>query len=156
ELRHVVRPGRADRLLLHPGDDVERLRGPVDDGRAGDAENRVDVGDLDVLEGDGRDAVRRVDEAVLPEDAVVPRARGRVVGVEGVDAVVLRGHEQDVVDLSAYAQVADHQRLGIDLAVDRVAEEPAEARRVDVLRRQRRLVQIGPGPGRIVVVREDV
>ena len=112
---------------------------------------------LDVLGGDGRDAVRRVDEAVLPEHAVVPRARGRVVGVEGVDAVVLGGHEQDVVDLAvAHAHLADLQGLGIDLAVDRVAEELPEARRVDVLRRQRRLVQVGAGPGSVVVIREDV
>src|SRR5258707_12280540 len=107
ELRDVVRPARADWLLLHPGDDVKRVRGPVDDWRAGDAEDRIDVGDLDVLEGDGRDALRRVDETVLPEHAVVPRARGRVVGVEGLDAVVLGGHEHALVTLSvAHPQLA--------------------------------------------------
>ena len=100
ELLHVVRPARVGRLLLHLADDVDRLRGPVDDGRGRDAVRRPDAVVLYVLGGDGRDAVRRVDEAGLPEDAVVPRARGRVVGVEGVDAVVLRGHDQDVVDLA--------------------------------------------------------
>ena len=87
----------------------------------------------------------------------MPRARGRVVGVEGIDAVVLGGHDQDVVDRAvAHGHLADLQGLGIDLAVDRVMEEPPEARRVDVLRRQRRLVQVGAGYGIVVVIREDV
>ena len=136
EFLHVVRTARVVRLLLLLADDVDRLRSQVDDGRCRDAVRRPDAVVLDVLGGDGRDALRRVDEAVLPEDAVVLRARGRVVGVEGVDAVVLRGHDQDVVDLAVvHAHLADHQGLGIDVAVDLVAKELSEARRVHVLRR---------------------
>src|SRR5205085_8669305 len=56
----------------------------------------------------------------------------------------------------AHAHLADLQVLGIDDTVDLVAEELPEARRVDVLRRQHRLVQVGPGPGIVVVIREDV
>jgi hypothetical protein len=88
-----------------------------------------------------------------------PLCRGPALGLfaSRVDVVVLRGHEQDVVDRAvAHAHVADLQGLGIDEAVDLVAEELPEARRVDVLRRQRGLVQVGAGPGNVVVISENI
>ena len=101
---------------------------------------------------DGRDAGRRVDEAVVPE-------RGAAVGVEGVNAVVLRG-DVDHVDrrrLAGDGDARDGQRLGVDVAVDRVGVELAEGGRVDVGRRQRRLggVHTRQG-GDAIVVRQHV
>ena len=61
-----------------------------------------------------------------------------------------------LLGVAGSAQLAHLQGLGIEKAVDGVAEELPEVRRVDVLRRQRRLVQVGPGPGGVVVVREDI
>src|SRR5262249_10460484 len=81
ELVHVVGHAAADFLRL--GDEVHRV--PVDDRRAGDAVLREDVA-AGVRRGDGRDALRRVNEAAVPEDG----AGGRIGGtgdVDGVDAV---------------------------------------------------------------------
>ena len=138
-----------DRLGL--GGDVERAGGRVDNGRAGDA----DLGGQVTLPGlsrrDGGDALRRVDEAIVPE-----RGAG-FVGVEGVDTVVLGGDEDDVVNSLARDRHASHvEGLGVDRAVDRVGELHAEVRRVDVRRVQDRLIEVLAGPRVIVVISEDV
>ena len=77
-----------------------------------------------------RDAVRRVGEAVDPERRGVGALIA--VGIEGVDRVVLGGHEDDVVRDAVDRQVRHVQRLGVDVAVDRLREELAEVRGIDV------------------------
>ena len=52
-------------------------------------------------------------------------AAGRV-GVEGVDAVVLGGREDNVVRPPADGEVRQVQRLRVDLPVDRVGDPLAE------------------------------
>ncbi len=82
----------------------------------------------------------------------------RVVGVEGIDRVVLGGDNHDVVwpgTGAGHAQAADVERLGIDLAVYRVAGDLAEGRGVHVGGCQGRLIEVGAGAELVVVVGED-
>ena len=74
---------------------------------------------------DGRAGQRRftgLEQRDLPERS----AGAVVVGVEGVDAVVLSGDEEDVVFGAVDGEVGNQQRLAIGIAVDLVGEELAE------------------------------
>src|SRR5262249_16875203 len=134
---HVV--GGAADDLLGLDHDVHRVGAAVDDRRPGDADLGHDVAGDNVGLGDRGDAVGRVDETALPE-------RAAAVAVEGVDAVVLRGREDDVVRaLAGDGQVGHVQRLRVGVAVDRVVEQVAEVGRVDVGGGQDRLVRVRPG-----------
>src|SRR5262249_9063559 len=125
---------------------------------AGDADLGHDVRGDDVLGGgDGGDPGRRVNETALPEQAVVGRAAGPGVGVEGVDAVVLGGGEDDVERaLAGDGEVGLVERLGVDVAVRRITEQLAEVGRVDVGGRQHRLLRVGPGDQPVVVGAEHI
>src|SRR5262249_38960832 len=98
---HVV--GGAGDDLLGLDHDVHRVGGAVDDRRPGDADLGHDVAGNDVGLGDRGDPVGRVDEGALPELAAA-------VAVEGVDAVVLGGREDDVVRAAVDGQVGHVQR----------------------------------------------
>src|SRR5262249_46543313 len=142
ELLHVV--GGAADDLLGLDHDVHGVGRAVNDRRPGDADLGHDVAGNDVRLGDRGDAVGRVDETALPE---LPAA----VAVEGVDAVVLGGGEDDVVRAAADRQVGHVQGLGVGVAVDGVVEEVAEVGRVDVGGRQDRLLRVGPGQQAVVM-----
>src|SRR5712692_8061255 len=72
---------------------------------------------------------------------------------EGIDAVVLGCRVDDVVRGSVrQGQVRDVQRLGVELAVHVTGKQLAELIGVDIVRRQRRLVQIPPRAGVVVVL----
>jgi hypothetical protein len=109
----VSRRGAGD--LFGLGDDVEGIGGRVDDRCAGDADFWCDVGCADVAVRDGCDTLGGVDERVFPEVAL----RGVIpFGVEGVNAVMLGGDEEDVVrPLAGDRDARLEQRLGVDVAV---------------------------------------
>jgi len=67
----------------------------------------------------------------------VPDGRGgcRIVGVEGVDAVVDGGDDDEVVGASVDLHAGGEQRLGVELVVERALEDHAELRFVDRLQR---------------------
>src|SRR5262249_1165011 len=136
EALHVV--GNAVDHLLGLDHDVHRVGRAVDDRRPGDADLGHDVPGNDVGLGDRGDPAGRVDETALPELAAA-------VSVEGVDAVVLRGREHDVVCAARDGQVGHVKRLGVGVAVDRVVEQPAEVGRVDAGGGQERLLRVAPG-----------
>ena len=126
----------------------------VDDRCAADPDvaGEVQVGAAglaDVGAGHGHDAGRGVRVVDAPE-----RSGGRrIVGVEGVDAVVVRRDVDDVADADARnVDALDVQRLPVDLVVDGALEELAELADVDVGRREHHLGQIGSGPCRVVVL----
>ena len=51
-----------------------------------------------------------------------------IVGIKSVHAVMFGGHKDDVVDSVARDGDARHiQRLGVNLAVHRVGEQPSES-----------------------------
>ena len=105
------------------GDHIKRPGNGIDDGSAGDSDFRIDIsvaaGNERVGAG-GRDgyfaggaAVGGVDEVGVPElDA------GSAVGVEGVDAVVLGGDEDDVLLDRGDGEIGDPEWLRIDDAID--------------------------------------
>ena len=144
-------------VLLRAGDEVDRLRGGVDDRRAADADAPREVhvgatGLTDVGAGDRNDAGGGIRVVHEPE-----RNRGRGVGgIERVDAVVVRGDKDDVAKAETRdVEPVDIQGLTVDLVVYRALEELAELADVDVGRRERRLGEVGAGSGDVVVLGGD-
>src|SRR5436309_6656275 len=129
--------------------DVERAGGGIDHGRSGDSDYRVDVaGFTGIGRRNGRDTCS--EEALLP----VLDARARI-RVEGIDAVVHGGHENDVVRAPLYRGVRDIERLGIDLAVHGAREQLPE-RRISHLRGcQNKLPAVLSGPLCVVALSEN-
>src|SRR5262249_20344220 len=144
--------------LLGLGGDVEGVGGVVDDRGAGDADLGHDVVAADVAVGHGGDAVGGVDEAALPvHAAALAGAAGGPVGVEGVDAVVLRGGEDDVARAAAGdGQVGLVERLGVDVAVHGVAVQLAEVAGVDVGGGEHLLARVMAGEEIVVVPGQHV
>src|SRR5262249_30287912 len=128
--------------------DVHGVGAGVYDRRPGDADLGDDVAGNDIGLGDRGDPVGRVDEGALPELAAA-------VAVEGVDAVVLGGREDDGVRAAADGQVGHVQGLRVGVAVDGVVEEVAEISRVDVGGRKDRLLRVGSGEQAVVMSAED-
>ena len=78
----------------------------------------------------------RIDEADGPEEASL-----RVVGVEGVDGVVLRRDKHHVMKAATgNVDVGQIQRLRIDLPVHRIRKQFSECGRIDGGRGQKRFV----------------
>src|SRR5262249_11384012 len=125
--------------LLGLGRGVERVGAGVDEHRVGDADLRGDVPGAGDAVGHDVDPRGRVDKAVVPE-----RGAGGV-GVKGVDAVVFRGDEHDVVQDAVDVDAGFDQRLAVDRPVHRVVEELAEGGGADGGRGQLGLVGVDPG-----------
>ena len=84
-----------------------------------------------------------------------PQHRARI-GVEGIDRIVFRGHENHVVRRTLNAQLRYIQRLGIDLAVHLQVAQQAEARCSHVRRRQSRFREILTAAAQIVLIGNHV
>src|SRR5581483_465160 len=111
--------------------EIDRARSWIDDRRAGDAHFRrqVMVSAIAVAEvvvgHDGGNA-----EVGVPEQSAVWSCVG--VGIEGIDAVVLGGHENRVDRaLAGNDQAGKIERLGIDMAIDGVSEKTAKVIAID-------------------------
>ena len=133
------------------GDDVKGEGGGVDDGCSGDADVGVDVTDVDVLVGDP--GLVGSEKGDSPEVAL----RGVVaVGVEGVDAVLLGGDEEDVVDgVVGEGEGGEVERLRVDVADDGKAEELAEGGDADVGGSEEGLLALDPNSRVGVLLRRD-
>jgi hypothetical protein len=129
------------------GDDVEGVAGAVDDGGADDAHVAVDVG---AVEG-GVVEVGGGAEVDVPDGSCAG-----VIGVEGVDAVVDGGDEDEVVGSAVDLDVGGEEGLGVELIVEGELVEEAEVGGVDVGGGEDGLVGIGAGAGVVVVLGEDV
>ncbi len=130
------------------GDDVEGVVGEADDGGADDAEAAVEVGAAEV----GVVEVGGGAEVDVPEGL----GGGGIVGVEGVDAVVDGGDEDEVVGSAVERDVGDDEGLRVDLVVDGELVEEAEGSDRDVGWGEEGLVGVGSGAGVVVVLGEDV
>jgi hypothetical protein len=152
-MQPLVIGGSGPDALLGHGYQVEGVGGRVDDRSAGDADLRGDLVAANIRGQDDVDVGAGVDEARVPDGVGGTQA----VGVEGVDAIVLRGDEYEVMDALARNIDASHvQRLGIDLPVHRVGVQLAERGRGDVGRREGGLGQVLTRPRHVVVIRQDV
>src|ERR1700733_9040184 len=77
-------------------------------------------------------------------------------GVEGVDAVMFSGDEDDIVNpLAGDDHSGQVQRLPVDLAVHRISEERAELSGTDAGGSEQSFGQILSGACKIVVIGED-
>ena len=125
---------------------IENIRREIDHRCAGDPVLRIDVATIYIAAGDGRHTIR--EKAGLPERQ---RVRARIgIRIEGIHAVMFGCDIHDIVDNSVDCHVGDIERLGKDIAENRLREELAEIRGVDVRWRQDRLAAIHVGP--LVVV----
>jgi len=139
-------------------DEIHRVGGGIDYGRAGDSNDGSDVGGADVALRDGSGAaggaVRGSEHAGFPKS----RGVGATVGVcvKGVDGIVFGGDEDDVVHGTANGDVLHVERLGVDLAVDGLGEEAGEIGWGDGGGSELRFGSVGAGAGVVVVLRGDV
>ncbi len=156
ERMQAVRVGRrAARRFHRHGYHVQRRRSRVNDGGARDPDlgnNLITV--ESVLVRDRAHTGRGVEEADLPEGSGVGLS---IIGVEGVHAVVLGGHEDDVVHtFSRDLDSAQIERVGVDVTIHRIGKQLTDLRGVDVRRSELCFAQILPGARQIVVIGEDV
>ena len=69
---------------------------------------------------------------------------------------MLGGDEDDIMgSLASNSHVGQNERLGINVAIHRVAEYPAEAVHVDVREGEVRFVRVQAGASEVVVLHED-
>ena len=110
------------------------------------------AGLTDVGAGDRDDSGRGIRIVHEPE-----RHRRRGVGrIERVNAVVVRGDEDDIANAEARnVESVDIQGLAVNLVVHGAFEELAELADVDVRRREHGLGEVGTGPGDVVVLGGD-
>ena len=89
---HIVRIATDDFLGL--GDHVQRVARRINHRGAGDADLGSDIATLArIVGGNGGNAGGRIDEAYVPQ-----RIAAQSVGIEGIDAVMLRRHVDDIVE----------------------------------------------------------
>src|SRR5437763_7752029 len=69
-------------------------------------------------------------------EPVPQRCAALAIGVEGVNAIVLRRDENNVVRTAGYAHLRHEQRLPIDERIDTTGEHLSEQRGINVRRRQ--------------------
>ena len=160
----LFRPGRqvesvqtmhvlsASGRLLGLGLNEKRTGCGVDDGRACDPDLRHEVAFFSgVRRGHGGHARSRVDETHLPERRGV--RTGIVIGVEGIDTVMLRGDKGHVMrPFSRNGDVRHIKRLRINVAIDSVRKQLAERVCVNVGQVQGRLICVLARPCDIVTV----
>ncbi len=84
------------------------------------------------------------------------RRRSRRVGVEGVDAIVLRRHNHDIMNsIARHGDLRHVKRLRIDVAVHRKGVQLAEMRGVHVAGSENGFDDVLPGAGVVIVISGD-
>ena len=152
-----VEPLHERAVLVRTGDEIDGLRGGVDDRRAADADAPREVavgatGLTDVRAGDRDNPCRGIRIVHEPERG---RRRG-IARIERVDAVVVGGDKDDIASADTRnVEPVDVQGLAVDLVVHRTLEELAELADVDVGCRKKCFGEVGAGPGHVVVLRGD-
>ena len=80
---------------------------------------------------------------------------GPVIGIEGIDTIVRRRHVDRIVRAAANAGVRHHQRLCVDLVINRDLEQQAELGSVYIGRRQYGFIQVLPGSPEVIVLGDN-
>src|SRR6266516_1244095 len=65
-----------------------------------------------------------------------------LVSIEGIDAIMLRGHKHDVMRLSRNGHIGHKERLRINIAIDGVQHVFAKLSDIDVARRENGLIGV--------------
>ena len=138
------------RGILGHGLDIDGVAGAVDNRRSGDSV-WTDIPARQAR--GGRFSIR--------EDAGFPEDRGgttaNALRVHCVDGVIFRGYVQNVlVSLSRNRQLAEKERLAVDLAVDRKLAHFSKHCRIHIARIERGLFQVLAGALVVVVIGRDV
>src|ERR1700689_2731838 len=142
-------------VFLAGGDHIQRTGIGIDDRRGGDANLRINHLSADVRARNGSNSVGWVDEAILPERVCVDASIA--VGIERIDAVVLRGNVDDVVlSLAWHGYALEFDRLRINLTVHGLTEQLAEACGIYVRGCEHTLVEILAGAKVVVMVGHDI
>ena len=144
----IVRPARN---LLRLGHDVESPGRWINDRRPGNSDFASNIAAFAGIVGrNSRHSGRRIDEARLPQ-----RRRALSIGVERVDAVVLRRGIDDISETDpGNVHVGDIQCRRVHRAIQLPGEQLAEDRRIDGSRRQDGLVEVRARAEIVVVMRE--
>ncbi len=80
---------------------------------------------------------------------------GPAIGIQGVNTIVRRRHVDHIVRAAANTDVRHHQRLCVDLVINRDLEQQAELGSVDVAWRQYGFVQVLPGSPEIIMLGDN-
>src|SRR5579859_466415 len=143
----------ANRVPDHgSGQDIQRAALKVNDGRRGDANIGPNKRTLHGVFRWNGNAASFVEKAYFPQ-----RRIAGVVGVEGVDAIVLGGDEQNV--MRAFAGNLDRreeERLRVNRAIHLEGADFAKLFGIDVLGSEDLLVQRGAGAEVVVLRRCDL
>ncbi len=86
------------------------------------------------------------------EQRDLPQRRAAKIGVEGINAVVFGGDEDDVVRGAADCKSGQIKRLGFDSAIDGEGEEFAEVAGANGSRGEYRLAEVLACPGKVVML----
>src|ERR1022692_652273 len=132
--------GRA--TLGGSGDQVHGTCAGINHRRSRDPVYRVNAAGCNLLAidlaGNRCNALSRINEAVLPK-----RSAAEAVRVEGIYAVVLRGHINHIVRaLARNTHVRNVKWLGIDLTIHRIGKQFPEGARVYVRWSEHRLTEV--------------
>src|SRR5262249_5644551 len=116
------------------------------------ADFRLNIAAVDLARRDGRNSVRRIDEAVMPQDAVVIGPAAGTIAVERIDAVMLGGDKNYVVRSPVReAQISFVKRLRVDVAIHAIREQHPKVGRADVGGRKNFFLIIGAGKQVVVM-----
>ena len=138
-----------ERAILFGGSDyIKRIAGDIDDRSAGDADLGQNVAGIHVGGRQRGHAGVGIQEADAPQ-----RRRSGRVGVEGVDAIVLRRHNHDIVNsIARHRDLRQVEWLRIDRTVNRERVQFAEMCRVYVARSENGFANVLAGAGVVIVV----
>ena len=142
ERQHIISAHALQHLGL--GHQIQNVRVGVDDRSTGNPNLGDDIIGPNITPGHGGDPMRRIDEAIMPENMA---ARG----VNGIQAVMLGRHINDVMQPRFRTHGDVHagldQRLGINLTIHLSLELFAECSQIHVRRLENGLLSVQTGVG---------
>ena len=138
-------------VLFRRGNHIEGVARNIDDRRTSDPNLRQNVTRVHIGSRHRCNPCLGIQEVNSPQGR-----RSRRVGVERINAVVLRCHNHDIVDpVARHCDLRQVQRLSVDRAVDRKRVQSAEMRGVHVEGRENGFDDVLAGASVIIVIGSD-